>query len=357
MNEAVARLLQNPVSFLADAPSGDEISISTRVRLARNLADFPFPTAATPAQAAAVREAVERAIRETAPFDTGALFLPIRDLTDNEKELLFERHLASRELLTDHTGEGALIVADDERDSIMVNEEDHLRLQAIGPGCRLDEVYAAVDRLENRLAAQLPFAYDEKLGCLTSCPTNVGTGMRASVMLHLPGLVISNQITAVRHGISHLHCTVRGVFGEGSDNRGNLFQISNQSTLGLTEQEILIRLGDVIRQVIEHERITRAQLLEKNRHAIFDYIGRSYGMLRYAYRLSVEDALNALSGLRLSVDLGMFRSVDRHLVNDLFLHTHPAHLQQYAGCELTPGETDIRRAEFFRERLRTAALP
>ena len=355
MNEAVGRLLRHRPGFLADAPEGDGIAISTRVRLARNLAEFPFPTAASAPQLAAVREAVTDAVHAADPLGGGTLELQIRDLAEIDREVLFERRLASRELLEPHGEEGALFVAADESGSVMVNEEDHIRLQAIGPGCCLDDAYARADRIESRLAERLRFAFDERLGCLTSCPTNVGTGMRASVMLHLPGLVIASRIDTVRQGVNQLHCTVRGLFGEGSDNRGNLYQVSNQCTLGLTEQEILTRLGDVIRQLIEHERDTRARLLEKDRALMIDFVGRSYGLLRHAYKLTQEEAMNALSGLRLGVDLGLFRTVDRKLVNELFLAANPAHLAGRFDPAPDPAELDARRADLFRERLRDAA--
>ena len=355
MNEAIGRLLRHRPGFLADAPDGDGIAVSTRVRLARNLAEFPFPTAASAPQLAAVREAVTDAVRASNPLGDHAHEFLIRDLAEIDREVLFERRLASRELLQPRSGEGALFVAADESASVMVNEEDHIRIQAIGPGCRLDDVYAQADRIESRLAERLRFAFDERLGHLTSCPTNVGTGMRASVMLHLPGLVIAGRIDAARQGVNQLHCTVRGLFGEGSDNRGNLFQVSNQCTLGLTEQEILTRLGDVIRQLIEHERDTRARLLEKDRALMIDFVGRSYGLLRHAYKLTQEEAMNALSGLRLGVDLGLFRTVDRKLVNELFLAANPAHLAGRFDPTPDPAELDARRADLFRERLRDAA--
>jgi protein arginine kinase len=203
------------------------------------------------------------------------------------------------------------------------------------------------------LGKHLPFAYDEKIGYLTSCPTNVGTGLRASVMLHLPGLVFSGQIGAAIQGISKLRLAVRGLFGEGTDNQGNFFQISNQSTLGESELQIIDRISSVIKQLINHEKNARLNLLEKNQYFLLDKVGRSYGTLRHSYIVSSEDAMNALSGIRMGVDMGMFSIVDLHTVNDLFVTIHPAHLQRFAGRDLEADERDICRASMIRERLKT----
>jgi protein arginine kinase len=233
----------------------------------------------------------------------------------------------------------------------MVCEEDHLRIQSILPGLALEEAYKNAVRTENRLDEDFDFAYSEKLGYLTHCPTNLGTGMRASVMLHLPGLTLSGELTSTVQGITKLGFAVRGIAGEGSDNRGNLFQISNQSTLGESETDIIAHLSQVISSLIAHEKKARRKLLEEEQATLLDWVGRSYGTLRFAYVLSTADALNALSGLRLGVDLGMFKKLNIHTVNELFREIHSAHLQKKAGGPLSPEDRDIARAALCRKRL------
>ncbi|MBO5763570.1 MAG: hypothetical protein J6R85_06820 [Lentisphaeria bacterium] len=239
----------------------------------------------------------------------------------------------------------------DESAAILVNEEDHLRLQVLKPGFCLEEAWQQLDAIDTKLSGHLDYAFDQTLGYLTCCPTNVGTGMRASVMLHLPGLVFSKQITAVIQGVNKLGFAVRGIFGEGTANRGNLFQISNQSTLGESEAQIIDHLSAIIRQLISHEENTRKMILVRDRYGVMNQVGRAYGLLKHAYKLTLEEALDALSGIRLGADLGMFNSVSVGLVNELFAKCGTAHLEQMAGKSLTPAEVEIQRATFFREKL------
>ncbi len=353
-NDNIDRLLRNKVSFLTDAGPEEDIAISSRIRLARNLADFPFPAAASPEQLDAIRELVAPAVAESSALGDDFLRFDPDQLTPLECEILFERRLVSRDFLN-RSGGTTLLTRSDESSSVMVNEEDHLRIQSIRPGLQLMNVWETIDRLDNRLASKLSYAFDNRLGFLTSCPTNVGTGMRASVMLHLPGLVLSGQINAAIQGIGKLNLAVRGIFGEGTDNRGNLFQISNQSTLGESEPQIIERIDAVIRQLISHEKNARRMLLEKEQYALLDHVGRSYGLLRHAYKLTYDEALNSLSGIRIGVDMGMFNSVDIKTVNELFICINPAHLRKFAGRSLTDAEADIQRAALVRERLKKVA--
>ena len=221
----------------------------------------------------------------------------------------------------------------------------------LAPGFQLEEVWKKIDQLDNELAAHLNYAFDEKLGFLTCCPTNVGTGLRASVMLHLPGLVMTGKITSTIHGINKLNLAVRGIFGEGSENQGNLFQISNQTTLGESESAIIENLSKVIRQLISHEKAARLQLLERDQASLLDHVGRSYGILRHSYKISCKEALHCLSGLRLVLDLGLFNHVDIHSVNEMFLTIQPAHLQKNAGRHLSVADRDIFRASYCRQQL------
>lgn len=351
MSDSIAKLLNNKVSFLSAGDNRGEIAISSRIRLARNLLHLPFPVAASPEQMDEVRQAVAPAIGKSGALGENFLRFYPEELAPLDREVLFERRLVSRDFLN-RGGGTALFTRSSESSGVMVNEEDHLRIQTMAPGFQLQAVWEAANELDTRLSEFLDFAFDGKLGFLTSCPTNVGTGMRASVMLHLPGLVLSGQIHAAIQGISKLNLAVRGIFGEGTDNRGNLFQISNQSTLGESEQEIIERISGVIRQVITYEKNARRMLLDKEHYSLLDHVGRSYGMLRHAYKLKAEEALNSLSAIRVGVDMGMFNTVDIDTVNELIVTINPAHLQKFAKRELKTGEEEVFRATLVRERLK-----
>lgn len=346
-------LWRKPVSWLAAAADGDDIAISSRIRLARNLNGFPFPVVASEEQLFQVREQLENAVRQTGVFGSDMWSFPLSALSEVERQLLFERRLVSRELL-ERGVQGGLCFRADETASAIFNEEDHLRLQTLLPGLQLNEAWRLIDQLDSRLGEVLSCAFDSRLGYLSCCPTNAGTGMRASVMLHLPGLVASGQIGVIVQGISKLGMAVRGIFGEGTDNRGNLFQISNQSTLGESEVQIIERLSDVIQRLIAHEKQARNAMLEKNQSHLLDKIGRAYGVLQHAYVLNYDEALRLLSQLRLGVDLSMFSQLTVRCVNELFMQTAPAHLQFSAGRELTSTESGIIRAALVRERLARA---
>ncbi|UKI29995.1 MAG: hypothetical protein L6W00_18505 [Lentisphaeria bacterium] len=275
MNDSIDQLLRSPVSFLADSGPEEDIALSSRIRLARNLAGRPFPAAASLESRQEVCELVSQAAA-----GSGVLGCPDcyrfdpAEMSPLDREILFERRLASRDFL-ERDGGTRLLVRSDESSSIMINEEDQLRIQTLRPGFQLDEVWRVINELDDELSSKLDYAFDDKLGYLTSCPTNVGTGMRASVMLHLPGLVLSGQIGPTIQGVSKLNLAVRGIFGEGTDNRGNLFQVSNQSTLGESETQIIERLNTVISQLIAQEKIARQQLILRDRFALLDHVGRS----------------------------------------------------------------------------------
>lgn len=346
----IEALVNHNVNWLDDRGPDADIAISSRIRLARNIANMPFPTVASQHDKMQVAVAVENAIEASGSFGDDYFIFDIEKLTELDRRILLERRLISREFIDQRGGE-VLVVKHDESRGVMINEEDHLRIQVLAPGLQLENVWKKINALDNQLSASLPYAFDQQLGFLTSCPTNVGTGLRASVMLHLPALCLSRQINAAIQGISKLGFAVRGIFGEGSDNLGNLFQVSNQSTMGETEEQIIYRLAKVIRQIINHEKNTRAHLLNKRRHFLLDYIGRAYGTLRYAYVLSSSEALESLSALRTGVDLGMFSAVNLRQVNELFKIIHSAHLQRFAGKDLSQKEREIFRAEIVRDML------
>lgn len=351
MNQAVTRLLQNPASFLTSQNS-ETIAISSRVRLSRNILNYPFP-------AAADRESALRVITEVSDIcgttktlgGKSALHFMTDDLDELERLFLLERRLASNELITSPVP-SALAASCDESASVMINEEDHLRIQVIKPGFDLETCWKKINKLDDELGKKISFAWSDELGFLTACPTNVGTGMRASVMLHLPGLVMTDQIAPTLHGIRKLGLTVRGIFGEGSDNTGRFYQVSNQITLGESEESIIEQLSAVIRQLIEYERRARRALLEKNRFSVLDHVGRSFGLLQNSYSLSDLEAIDALSAVRFGVDLGLFQHLKIDTVNELFLELNPGHLQLRTGLALPEDEQKILRAKLFRNKLR-----
>ena len=348
---SVDQLLKNPVSFLDDSGPDDDIAISSRIRLARNLKGFPFPSAASAQDLQDISSVVTAAVKASDALDGKDVmcFLP-ENLSEIDRKLLLERRLVSPDFIRTPQYR-TLFVCGGENCSLMVNEEDQLRIQTIRPGFQLQEVWKHISKIDDALGKHLDYAFDDRLGFLTSCPTNVGTGMRASVMLHLPGLVLTDQIASTVHGIGKLHLAVRGIFGEGSDNCGNLFQISNQCTLGESESKIIEGLTSVIKQLILQEKHARRKLLDNDRYAILDNVGRSYGLLRHSYKISFKEAMNCLSGLRIGVDMGLFTSLDIHKVNELFIAIGSAHLCKTHQGEYSETEIDILRAECCRKLL------
>lgn len=347
---SMERLLRNPVSYLGDPEGGDGVAISSRVRLARNLADFPFPPAAAPEQLTVIRDLVSDTVQRSRIFGAGSFRFDVADLAIPDQEILFERRLISRDFLN-HPAAGALLAKADESVSLMVNEEDHLRLQSFKPGFALEDAWEVIDKVDSKLESKLDFAFHDTLGYLTSCPTNAGTGMRASVMLHLPGLAMTGQIGPLMQGAAKLNLAVRGAYGEGTENQGDLYQISNQATLGESEVEIVEHLSGVIRKIIAFEQQARETVQRKDRNSLCDQVGRAYGLLRYGYSLSLSESLQALSYLRLGVALNMFRTVDMDAVNRLWVNTNPAHLSKLAGRPLSGAEADMERAALFRQTL------
>jgi protein arginine kinase len=241
--------------------------------------------------------------------------------------------------------------------SVMINEEDHLRMQALRPGFQIREAWAAIDRFDSALEKKLDFAFDSELGYLTACPTNLGTGIRVSAMLHLPGLVLGEQINPIIQSVNKLGLAVRGLYGEGTEALGNVFQVSNQMTLGESEIAIVERLEKVMSQIIEHEENARQTLMEKKLKVVLNHIGRAYGILANAHSISSKEAMNQLSFLRLGVDMDLFPGTNRSLVDELFLTTQPAHLQKQVSEKLSAEDRDLIRADMVRERLKNVSRP
>ena len=326
-----------------------DIVISSRIRLARNLEGIPFPQWATKPQRGEARTRVTEAVKGCR-FLKGSLILEMKGMSEIDRLFLVERHLISRELATG-LNEKAVVVSDREILSIMVNEEDHLRLQALQSGFNLQEAWTLLEQVNDELEKTLKYAFLPEWGYLTACPTNVGTGMRASCMLHLPCLVITKQINRVLHAITRLGLTARGFYGEGTEAAGNFFQLSNQVTLGVSEEEILDNLSRLIRQVVEQEEAARKALLAQSRDALEDRIWRAYGTLKSAHLITSNETVDMLSLVRLGVDLKIIPGVERGMVNRLLIQMQPAHLQKLEGHPLTASERDSRRARLLRESL------
>lgn len=328
-----------------------DIVISSRIRLARNLGEYPFPMLATDSQLENVIEGVEEAIRDEAVQSIGSLeLIRMESLTPLQKRVLVEKHLISPNL-AGQARKGAVVLSENESISILVNEEDHLRIQCLFPGLQLKEAWGLAERMDDLLEKYMDFAFEENRGYLTSCPTNVGTGIRASVMMHLPALVLTQQINRILTAITQVGLVVRGLYGEGSEAIGNLFQISNQITLGQSEAEIIDNLYGVARQIVEQERAARRHLMEQNRLQFEDRLYRSFGILRFARVIESKEAAQRLSDVRLGIDLGLIKGIDSNVINELMIMTQPGFLQQYSGQELTSSSRDERRARLIRERL------
>src|SRR5438105_4833184 len=333
----------------------DRIVMSSRVRLARNLKDFPFPGWAKKADRVKALEAIRLAV-ESLPQMSGAFSESMDNLSAMDKQILVERHLISREHAAKGVGSG-LVLNKEESLCVMINEEDHLRMQALRPGLQLRSAWLAIDQVDTILEKRLDYAFSNDLGYLTACPTNIGTGIRVSAMLHLPALVLSEQINQIIQAVNKLGLAVRGLYGEGTEALGNVFQVSNQMTLGEAETDIVERLNKVLAQIIEHEENARAMLLEKKPKSVYNHIGRAYGVLANAHSISSKETMNLLSLMRLGVDLGLFPDMERWLVDELFIVTQPAHLQRRFSEKLSAEERDLLRADMLRERLREVKRP
>src|ERR1700722_7822137 len=333
----------------------DRIVMSSRVRLARNLKEAAFPGWAKKNERVKILDTIRPAV-ESLPEMKDCFSEAMDNLGALDRQILVERHLISREHAAKSAGSG-LVLNREETFSVMINEEDHLRMQALRPGLQLKQAWNAIDHLDSELEKKLDYAFDGDLGYLTACPTNLGTGIRVSAMLHLPGLVLGEQINPIIQSVNKLGLAVRGLYGEGTEALGNVFQVSNQMTLGENESAIVERLEKVLSQIIEHEENARQTLLEKKTKVVFNHIGRAYGILANAHSISSKETMNLLSLMRLGVDLGQFPTADRALVDELFIITQPAHLQKQFTEKLVAEERDLLRADMLRERLRGVRRP
>ncbi|SFF32750.1 protein arginine kinase [Paenibacillus catalpae] len=329
-----------------------EIVISSRVRIARNLRHFPFPMLATNQQSLEVMNQLT-AIAQSGKLDPVGRFetIILSELSELERRVLVEKHLISPNLANESRG-GAVILSENESVSIMINEEDHLRIQCLYPGFQVKEAWTLANQIDDIFEEEANYAFDEKRGYLTTCPTNVGTGIRASVMMHLPALVLTQQINRILSAVTQVGLAVRGMYGEGSEALGNLFQISNQITLGQTESEIIDNLHGVAHQIIEHEKAARQRLMSESRLRIEDRVRRSYGILSYAAVMDSKESAQRLSDVRLGVDLGLLEHVTSQSLNELIVMTQPGFLQQTFNEKMSADQRDYRRAELIRNQLR-----
>jgi protein arginine kinase len=344
-------MMAQPGEWLRGEGPDSEIVVSSRVRLARNLQKFRFISRMDAEERTDCEEHLRRAICETAGCER-QVYLPLHEVSPLERKFLVERHLVSREHEAGQHPRGVLI-GNRESVAIMTNEEDHVRLQVLQSGFQLQKTYAQAEQIDGALEERLDYAFSPQLGYLTACPTNVGTGMRVSVMLHLPGLVQTRHIEKVFQAVAKINLAVRGLYGEGTEATGHFYQISNQVTMGRTESEIVQNVEDVIPTIVRYERKAREALMTKDRHRLEDRIWRAYGMLKYVRILCSDEAIMLISLLRMGVQMGLLKNIGLQDVNELFIYTQPAHLQLLTGKELEPAERDVKRAEFVRTRLAT----
>ncbi len=346
-------LAQGCGEWLRGSGPESDIVVSSRVRLARNLAEFPFMAKATDAD----RLEIERILRDRidALKSEGRLpdnlaFVDVGELSDLDRHFLVERQLISREL-SESEGARAVVIDPNEQFSVMINEEDHLRIQVMRSGLDLRATWEAVNKLDDLIEEQVTYAYSDKLGYLTACPTNVGTGARVSVMVHLPALVITRQIDKVFRSLQKISLAVRGLYGEGSQAMGDFYQISNQVTLGMSEDELTKKVADVVPVLLDYERQARDYLIRESQETLHDRVSRAYGILRTAQTITSEETLHLLSSVRLGINLGLINDVQTPTINKLFTHTQPAHLQKLAGMELDSSDRAIERASYLRRHL------
>ena len=325
------------------------IVMSSRVRLARNLAKIPFPNKSNKKELEEVFRQVEEAAKDIPVFKGGGIF-HINEMDNVDRQFLVERHLMSHDHAANGDGKG-LIVSREEGLSIMVNEEDHLRIQAMSSGLNLMDAWKIINDLDDALSAKLEFAFYNNWGYLTACPTNTGTAMRGSVMMHLPALVMTKQINKVLSAISKLSFASRGFYGEGTQASGNFYQISNQVSLGHSELDIIQNINGLIRQIVEQEEQARQALLLQNRPMLEDKICRSFGILKNVHIISSQETIELLSMVRLGVDVGVVKDINHKVINELFIMTQPAHLQKLDAKKLNAFERDTRRASLIRQKL------
>jgi protein arginine kinase len=342
-------LLNKSGEWLKGTGAESDVVISTRVRLARNLQQYIFLTKAPPELWSEINSYIKGKLQEKR-FPRKLFYFPINKLNPLDRHFLIERHLISKEHASGDRERG-VVFDQDEVISIMINEEDHLRMQVLRSGLQCDDAWEEISATDSILEESFSFAFSPRFGYLTCCPTNVGTGLRISTLLHLPALAITKQIEKVFQSLARINCSVRGLFGEGSPASGDFYQISNQSTLGKSETDILNEIKNIVPQVIQYERVWRKKLLEDQQKKLEDRVWRAYGILKNARTITSEESIEMLSVLRLGINLELIEGIPIKVINELFIFTQPAHLQKLEGRPLEPAERDVIRANFIRVKL------
>ena len=331
-----------------DGPDAD-IVISSRIRLARNVADYPFLSRADDSARAEIERLLHRNLIELS-IDGQIEYFDINQLEGLDRQFLVERQLISRELAEGHGSRGVCFTRR-ENISLMVNEEDHLRIQVLHSGFELDACWNEISRIDDLLGDRVAFAFDDDWGYLTACPTNVGTGIRVSVLLHLPALVLTKEIQKVFQALQKINLAVRGLYGEGTQAMGDFHQISNQVTLGNSEDQLIRKLKEVVPSIIGYERKVRQALIRESRQALHDKVSRAYGTLKSAQSISSQETMHLLSSVRMGVNLGLIDDLEIPTVNELFVNTQPAHLQKLRRANLDSADRNAARASYLRNRL------
>jgi len=349
------QLLNNTFVSWMDAENGpiSDVVVSSRIRLARNLSRIPFPHLLDSEGGRKCLELIREAWGQSENGELATLELVTLDqLNPLQRQILVEKHLISPLHAASSDNYRGVLINEDGSLAIMINEEDHIRIQCLLPGLQVGECYGKAQSVDDELEKKLNFAFDETRGYLTSCPTNVGTGMRASVMLHLPAVAIGGLVNRIFQNISQFGMTVRGLYGEGSEVIGNFFQLSNQVTLGQSEEDIVAHLTSIALQVVEQERLMRSRLASEMKYQLEDRVGRAFGILTNARIITSSEAIALLSDLRLGLDMGMITGVKTSALNELVVAMSPAHLQQKAGQEMDGYNRDLIRAQVIQETLR-----
>jgi protein arginine kinase len=332
-----------------DCDSCDQdIVVSSRVRLARNIEDVKFPQKLNYDDGFKIKEEIKKAVINNKDIGKNYKYYDMKDLNEIEGRRYVEDHLISHSLL-EHDKIGGFLLSEDENSTIMINEEDHIRMQVLYPGFDLDKCFEETNKIDDIIESEIQYAFDEKIGYLTACPTNIGTGMRASVMLHLPSLVITNKINGIIQAVNQIGLTVRGVYGEGSNAMGNLFQISNQTTIGESEGDIIEKLKNIVNQLVNNERNARDAIYKNNKIRIEDKVFRSLGTLKNARILSTDEAMKLLSDVKLGIEMKIIDNIDRILINKLMIKIQPANIITSGNENLNANDRDILRSKIIRE--------
>ncbi len=343
---------ENYANWMNTREDHRDIAITSRIRLARNLADVPFPHKLDLNTGLKIVDIIKDAWQKSNGTLLPSMQMVMFDQLDAlDRQVLAEKHLCSPEHAAAADAYKGIMLNDGGSLAVMINEEDHLRMQSLQPGLNLKECYTQIQNLDDEFEQSIDYAFDEKRGYLTACPTNVGTGMRASVMLHLPAVQMTGQMQQLLQNVSQLGLAVRGLYGEGSEPIGNFYQISNQITLGQTEEDICTYLQTVAEQVVEQENLLRDQLVNEMKYQLEDKIGRAYGILSNARVIASDEALSLLSMVRLGVDLELIKEINTLALNQLMVAIRPAHLQKIGGREMDVMQRDILRAEVIKEKL------